>query len=624
MRRRSAGFLVLALTAGLVVLPATTAAAAPPGVTPSTVDVTLGPGQSTTVAKSVTTAAVPPNPDLVLLADTTGSMGGAIANVKANAGEITSDVLGAQPSARFAVAEYKDFTDPFAFRVNQNTTADEAAVQTGINQWTASGGGDAPEAYINALWEIATDEIAFREGSSRIVAVFGDAPSHDPSGGHTLADAIAALQAAEVRVIMVNVGAIDAFGQATAITEATGGVLLNNVPADQVSEAILAGLGAIEVTVTPTVGACDDEVEVTNSPASRTVEGGGTATFTETIAAAPGAAPGVYTCSVDYLVNGVSAGYVQSITVRVPGFSVDDVTVTEPNLGTVTATFTVTQSIPGTSATSVRYATSNGTAAAPGDYAAASGTLTFAPGQTSKTFDVQVAGDTVDELTENYAVTLSNPVGAGLIDPTGKGTIIDADRDGAFSCTATALRVASVSVARANPANIPCADDSQTVADAGLNAGLIRVGAQALTATTDLTPDDQQVAPEPGDGVHSRAAVETTGISTLGLTIELGAIESNATVTCVADDGVLKPVFAGNSHVASLRINGLPITVGSAPLTIPLVIGSLKINSQTLVNGVLTQRAVALETPLTSIVIAEAKADIHGTSAHPGGNPCVR
>ncbi|MFC5288095.1 Calx-beta domain-containing protein [Actinokineospora guangxiensis] len=624
MRRRSAGFLVLALTAGLVVLPATTAAAAPPGVTPSTVDVTLGPGQSTTVAKSVTTAAVPPNPDLVLLADTTGSMGGAIANVKANAGEITSDVLGAQPSAQFAVAEYKDFTDPFAFRVNQNTTADEAAVQTGINQWTASGGGDAPEAYINALWEIATDEIAFREGSSRIVAVFGDAPSHDPSGGHTLADAIAALQAAEVRVIMVNVGAIDAFGQATAITEATGGVLLNNVPADQVSEAILAGLGAIEVTVTPTVGACDDEVDVTNTPAGRTVEGGGTAAFTETIAAAPNAAPGVYTCSVDYLVNGVSAGYVQSITVRVPGFSVDDVTVTEPNLGTVTATFTVTQSIPGTSATSVRYATANGTAVAPGDFAAASGTLTFAPGETTKTFGVQVAGDTVDELTENYAVTLSNPVGAGLIDPTGKGTIIDADRDGAFSCTATALRVASVTVARANPANIPCVDDAETVVDAGLNAGLIRVGAQALTATTDLTPDDQQIAPEPGDGVHSRAAVETTGISTLGLSIELGAIESNATVTCVADDDGLKPVFSGNSHVASLRINGLPVTVGSAPLTIPLVIGSLKLNSQTLVNGVLTQRAVALETPLTSIVIAEAKADIHGTSAHPGGNPCVR
>lgn len=623
-RRRRAGLLVLALTAGLTVVPATTAAAAPPGVSPSTVDVTLGPGQSTGLTKTVTTAAVPPNPDLVLLADTTGSMAGAIANVKAGAGQITSDVLAAQPSAQFAVAEYKDFTDPFAFRLNQGTTADPAAVQTGINQWTASGGGDFPEAYLNALFEIATGTVAFRPGSSRIVAMFGDAPSHDPSGGHTLADAIAALQAADVRVIVVNVGNIDISGQASAIVDATGGVLLNNVPPDQVSEAILAGIGAIEVTVTPTVGACDDEIDVVNSPAGRTVVGGEEAVFAETITAAPDAAPGVYTCSVDYRVNGVSAGYVQTITVRVPGLSIDDTTVTEPDASAVTATFTATLSIPATSPVTVQYATADGTAVAPGDYTAASGTLTFAPGEVSKPVSVQVAGDLVDELTENYTVVLSNPAGAGLIDPVGKGAIVDADRDGAFSCSATALRVAGLTVAEANPANLPCADDAETVVDASLNAGLIRVGAEALTATTDLTPDDQQTAPEPGDGPHSRAAVETTFIRTLGVNIEIGAVEANAAATCVAGDDGLAPAFTGTSHVASLRINGLPVTVGSAPLTIPLLIGSLKLNSQTLVNGVLTQRAIALETPLTSVVVAEAKADIHGTSTHPGGSPCTR
>lgn len=618
-KRRRAGLLVLALTASLVA-PAT-ASAAPPSVSPSTVDVTLGPGQSVNLTKTVTTAAVPPNPDLVLLADTTGSMAGAIADVRASASEITSDVQGAQPSAQFAVAEYKDFTDPFAFRVNQNTTADPGAVQTGINQWVASGGGDFPEAYINALHDVASGAVAFRPGSSRIVAMFGDAPSHDPSGGHTLADAIAALQAAEVRVIVVNVGAIDLNGQATAIVEATGGVLLNDVPADQVSEAILAGIGAIEVTVVPTLGACDDEIDVVNSPASRTVVGGEEAVFSETITAASDAAPGVYTCAVDYLVNGVSAGYVQTITVRVPGLSIDDTTVTEPDVGATTATFTASLSIPATAPVTVQYATSNGSAVAPGDYVAASGSVTFAPGELTKPITVQVAGDTVDELTENYTVTLSNPVGAGLIDPVGAGTIIDADRDGTFSCSATALRVGGLAVAKANPANLPCLDDAETVVDAGLNAGLIRVEADALTASTDLTPDDQQVAPEPGDGTHAHAAVETTAIRTLGLTIEIGAVEANAAATCVAGDA---PAFTGTSHVASLRINGLPVTVGSAPLTIPLVIGSLKLNSQTLVNGVLTQRAIALETPLTTIVVAEAKADIHGTSTHPGGSPCTR
>ncbi|MGW5051623.1 Calx-beta domain-containing protein [Actinokineospora sp. NPDC004072] len=623
-RRAAAGILVLAVTAGLVTALPGAAAAAPPGVSPSTVDVTLGPGQSTTVTKSVTTAAVPPNPDLVLLADTTGSMGISIADVKANASEITSDVLAAQSSAQFAVAEYKDFTDPFAYRLNQNTTADPAAVQAGIDQWVASGGGDFPEGQINALYQIATGSVAFRPGSTRILAMFGDAPGHDPSGGHTLAEAIAALQAADVRVIVVNVGLIDATGQATALVEATGGVLLNDVPADQVSQAILDGIAAIEVTVTPQVGACDDEIEISNSPASRTVVGGETATFTETIGAAADAAPGVYTCSVDYLVDGVSAGYVQTVTVRVPGLSINDVTVTEPDVGTTAAVFTVSLSIPASTAVTVQYVTANGTATAPADYASAFGTVTFAPGETSKPVAVQVVGDTVDELAENFTVTLSNPVGAGLIDPVGVGTIIDADRDGTFSCSATGLRVAGIEVARANPQNLPCADDSKTVVDANLNAGLINVGAEALSARTGLTPDDQQVAPAPGDKAEAHSQVERTVVSTLGLKVELGVIEANAAVTCVPGDGGLVPVFAGDSRVASLKINGVAVEVGSAPLTIPLVIGSLKLNSQTLKNGVLTQRAVSIETPLTTIVVAEAKVDIHGTSTHPGGNPCRR
>ncbi|UVS80056.1 Calx-beta domain-containing protein [Actinokineospora sp. UTMC 2448] len=622
--RRQAAAIVVAVTASLMTATASAASAAPPGVSPSTVDVTLGPGATTTVTKTVTTAEVPPNPDLVLLADTTGSMGGAIANVKANAGEITGDVLAAQPSAQFAVAEYKDFTDPFAYRLNQNTTGDPAAIQAGIDQWTASGGGDFPEGQINALYEIATGSVAFRPGSSRILAMFGDAPGHDPSGGHTLADAIAALQAADVRVIVVNVGNIDLTGQATALVEATGGVLLTNVPADQVSQAILDGIAAIEVTVTPQVGACDDEIDVVNTPASRTVVGGESATFTETIGAAPDAAPGVYTCSVDYLVNGVSAGYVQTVTVRVPGFSIDDVTTTEPDLGATAATFTVTLSTPSPSPVSVRYATADGTATAPGDYAASSGTLTFAPGETSEPVTVQVVGDTVDELTENYTVTLSDPVGAGLIDPVGVGTIVDADRDGAFSCSATALKVAGISVAKANPQNLPCVDDAETVVSADLNAGLINVGAEALTADTDLTPDDQQVAPQAGDNARAHSAVERTGISTVGLKIELGVVEASAAVTCVPGPDGLRPVFTGHSHIASLKINGVAVTVGSAPLTIPLVIGSLKLNSQTVQNGVLVQRAVSVETPLTTIVVAEAKADIHGSSAHPSGDPCRR
>ena len=75
----------------------------------------------------------------------------------------------------------------------------------------------------------------------------------------------------------------------------------------------------------------------------------------------------------------------------------------------------------------VDYATADGAAAQPADYTAASGTLTFTPGQTSKTISVAVKGDTLDENDEGYVVGLSNPSNATLADATGAGTITDDD-----------------------------------------------------------------------------------------------------------------------------------------------------------------------------------------------------
>ncbi|WP_433272810.1 Calx-beta domain-containing protein [Actinosynnema sp. CS-041913] len=623
---------VAAATATLT-LWATTAVvvAAPPAaaqVDPVDVVVTLGPGASTTVAKTVTTPAVPPNPDLVFLADTTGSMGGAIADVRNNAGAVTSAVLDAQPTAQFAVSEYRDAGDAFVFRVNQNLTGDTAAVQNGINAWAAGGGGDIPEAAINALFEIGSGAIAFRPDGTRIVAWFGDAPSHDPSQGHTLAAAIAALQAADIRVIAVNVGpaggGLDAGGQATAIVNATGGVLLNNVPSNQVAQAILDGIQAVKVTVTPTITACDPQLTVGFAPASRTVDSGDVADFTETITVNPGTPAGTYHCTVDFLVDGTSRGFIEQNTVHVPGLSINDVTVAEGDAGTTPATFTVSLDRPSPSPVTVNFTTANGTAVAPGDYTATAGTVTFAPGETAKPATVPVVGDTVDELNETFTVTLSAADGAAITDAVGVGTIVDDDRDGVFSCRASALNVVGIEPVVANPANVPCVDDSETLAQVGLNAGALAVNAKVLSATTDQTPDDLTSAPPAaGDNATAKAKVDTTTISTLGLTIELGVIQAEAVARCVPSGGGLAPQFTGSSTIASLKINGVSTTVGSAPVTIPLLIGSLRLNSTETTATSVTQRAVVLDTLLTDVVIGEAHADIHGTGTHPNGNPCT-
>ncbi len=104
---------------------------------------------------------------------------------------------------------------------------------------------------------------------------------------------------------------------------------------------------------------------------------------------------------------------------------INDVTVAEGNTGTRAATFTVTLSTASSQTITVAYATGNDTATAGSDYTSTSGTLTFAPGQTSKTITVLVKGDRLPEPNETFFVNLSSPTNATIADGLGVGTIVD-------------------------------------------------------------------------------------------------------------------------------------------------------------------------------------------------------
>lgn len=88
--------------------------------------------------------------------------------------------------------------------------------------------------------------------------------------------------------------------------------------------------------------------------------------------------------------------------------------VTSVNESAGRATVTVTRAAPSDGVAQVDYATSDGTATAGADYTATGGTLSFAPGATSASFDIPVAADGVDEGVESLDVALSKPVGAFL------------------------------------------------------------------------------------------------------------------------------------------------------------------------------------------------------------------
>jgi hypothetical protein len=78
------------------------------------------------------------------------------------------------------------------------------------------------------------------------------------------------------------------------------------------------------------------------------------------------------------------------------------------------ATITVTRAGSTSATASVDYATSDGTAHQRSDYTLASGTFNFAPGETSKTFQVLLTDNALIDGTRTVNLTLSNPNGAAL------------------------------------------------------------------------------------------------------------------------------------------------------------------------------------------------------------------
>jgi hypothetical protein len=92
-------------------------------------------------------------------------------------------------------------------------------------------------------------------------------------------------------------------------------------------------------------------------------------------------------------------------------------------------TFTVTLSAAYDQPVTVSFQTANGTATTGNnDYVAKSGTLTFAPGETTKNITIEVEGDSKREADETFYLDLFGlSSNALLIDGRGVGTILNDD-----------------------------------------------------------------------------------------------------------------------------------------------------------------------------------------------------
>ena len=114
-------------------------------------------------------------------------------------------------------------------------------------------------------------------------------------------------------------------------------------------------------------------------------------------------------------------------------------------------TFTVTLSAVSGRTVTVGYETSveaDDTAIEDTDYTAASGTLTFAAGQRSRTFTVESIDDSTIEDDETFTVTLSNPMNAEISDATATGTIINDDEARGLAFSPDVLTISDRGVAQ--------------------------------------------------------------------------------------------------------------------------------------------------------------------------------
>jgi len=223
-----------------------------------------------------------------------------------------------------------------------------------------------------------------------------------------------------------------------------------------------------------------------------------------------------------------------------PGLTVGDAAITEGNSGSKILNFTVKLSKAAAGPVTVRYATADGTAVAGADYAATSGTLTFAAGETSKTVAVAVLGDTRVEGNETFSLLLSAPAGATLADATGVATIRDND---------------------AGPAPVP---PGLSVADAAVAEGNAGTGAMTFTVSLDKAAAGAvtvRYATADGTAVAGSDYVATSG------TLTFAAGETSRTVTV----GVLGDTAVERDEAFALRLSapsGATLTDATATGTI--------------------------------------------------------
>lgn len=247
-----------------------------------------------------------------------------------------------------------------------------------------------------------------------------------------------------------------------------------------------------------------------------------------------------------------------------PTISISDVTITEGTGGTVSAVFHVTKSNRGKA--SVRFATTGGTANAPGDFIAKAGTLQMNGNRLTRNISVTVVGDAIDEANETFFLDLSNPRGATIDDARGQATITDNDTPPTVSAAS------SVAVPEGNAGTSPFASVDVTLSEPSgrdVSVAYATVDGTATTADNDYLAKSGTIDFAPGETLQT-VLVQVVGDDAneldetfdVQLTAPVHATLGNATtvVTITNND----PFLPGS---AILSVSGASVREGAVGTT---------------------------------------------------------
>jgi len=213
----------------------------------------------------------------------------------------------------------------------------------------------------------------------------------------------------------------------TAQKVATATAVSSSVNPSEFGQSVTFTATVISIAGTPT-GSVQFKDGGVNLGAAQALNAGGVAQLTtSSLTTGPHAITADYSGDANFLTSTGSLSGGQVVKSQ-PSLSINDVSFAEGNSGTTSLIFTVTLSAASNLTVNVNYATANGTATvADNDYQATSGTLTFNPGDLTKTVTVLVNGDQKFEADETVLVNLTSPVNATISDNQGTGTILNDD-----------------------------------------------------------------------------------------------------------------------------------------------------------------------------------------------------